>query len=760
MKNSNIGTRMSDNYKNKINKYLNIENFETINTENTNNLDNLSLDILENQFNELLSEYQIAKTKNIQAMKKNIEIYNSSNPYKNKNVKINNTLGYVTNGNVFKKYINGEQTIPGDIITIKVNLLQNIFNLEIGRTIPTNPPLIVGTPMRIDVQSVGNEGSNVIVSGNSKISSSYLGCYKDSDKSHTMDIQPDSLEQIFNYETCKNRAIDLGAKYFGVQNIDLNTGLSQCLTSNDINKTKELGSADTHTDSSVWSINTKKANAYMILQNNCDIYFYDENNNLLENKSLSNQRDHVDKSTINSCTKSNDCQSFIYLQDDNIFSVNKGSSPSDNKGKVYNYDISKYKKYAYPNKVASKGKTGKNWMLSGSGLMPNEWIGSNDGSFYLQMTSDGFLTLNIVSSYKNGCSVYNIDEMTYGLTNANAVYKLSSISNPSLIGKIGYINDDSTLLEYPSNMIIKSNNYLKIENYDSSPYDIQGGVSGSYSNCKNSCSSNPECGAFVLDTNNNCYLKSNEAYPKGLRKPKENTTLYVKELRIKPNYLNTYTKYYAQDSVGYDNINNPILNSTNSSCQDTCNNSSLCAGYVYDNGSCWIKYKIPISNITPSQDSQTKTVYIRNTKATTFDGKDYVNINTEKWNNYVNNNTQMSYDININNKSLINESHQEELDNLETELYLLATQITNKIQSLENKNVKINEELKKSIEKFKKNTEEIKDIQIETNKFTDSNTTNSMLNDSNIIVLKSNYKYIGFSILAIIIIIITINKIK
>jgi hypothetical protein len=44
--------------------------------------------------------------------------------------------------------------------------------------------------------------------------------------------------------------------------------------------------------------------------------------------------------------------------------------------------------------------------------------------------------------------------------------------------------------------------------------------------------------------------------------------------------------------------------------------------------------------------------------------------------------------------------------------------------------------------------------------FKNSNLTNSMLSDTDIRVLQSNYSYIGITILAIIIVIITMNKIK
>jgi hypothetical protein len=138
-----------------------------------------------------------------------------------------------------------------------------------------------------------------------------------------------------------------------------------------------------------------------------------------------------------------------------------------------------------------------------------------------------------------------------------------------------------------------------------------------------------------------------------------------------------------------------------------------------------------------------------------------VKIDTNSWTSYVNNGNQMSYTDNPNiTQNLLTNAQQSELNEMEIQLYLLATQISNKIQYFEKNNISINNQLKTSINEFKNNVEQIKDIKIETGKYTNTNTTNSMLTDSDLIVLKSNYSYIGFSILAIIIVIITMNKIK
>jgi hypothetical protein len=122
-----------------------------------------NLENLENKFNDLLSKYQSLKKDSLENISENIELYNTENPYKNKNIKFtDNVIGYVTNENVFKKYPNGIQTIPGNVVIINIPF----GNLQTGDTISTTPPLIVGTPITKKNQSVGDEGKNVIVSTN------------------------------------------------------------------------------------------------------------------------------------------------------------------------------------------------------------------------------------------------------------------------------------------------------------------------------------------------------------------------------------------------------------------------------------------------------------------------------------------------------------------------------------------------------------------------------------------------------------------
>jgi hypothetical protein len=272
------------NYQNKINKQNKLftskfnEGFVMNSPPKCTVQEQSELESLESQFNILLSKYQTLKEQSIQSMDTNIQLYNATNPYKNKNIKFsNNVIGYVTNENVFKRYPDGIQTVPGNFVLINFPYK----NLSTGKTINTTPPLIVGTPMQIGGQTVGNEGVNVVVTQNSAISDTYLGCYNDT-SARAMTAQ-DGGSQTYNHATCKTRAMDIGAQYFGLQYVNTTTGLSQCFTSNDLTQTTQYGLNVIYDTSTVWTISpqTPTANSYMVLQSNGDIYFYDQTNTLL-----------------------------------------------------------------------------------------------------------------------------------------------------------------------------------------------------------------------------------------------------------------------------------------------------------------------------------------------------------------------------------------------------------------------------------------------------------------------------------------------
>jgi PAN domain len=188
-----------------------------------------------------------------------------------------------------------------------------------------------------------------------------------------------------------------------------------------------------------------------------------------------------------------------------------------------------------PNWAASKGKYGVPRLTTGQVLGPNEWIASTNGLIMLIMQTDGNLVL-YSSSTKINCSEQN--GKSFGGPWANAVYELSEQGFPGNMSKIGYVDSNNVLSEYPADMIKKTNQYRMLPNTDSGGNDF-GGMPMQNSNvdqCKSACTDNDNCAGFVFDrSNNNCWLKDQNVFPKSARQINNNLDLYLRQPKINNN---------------------------------------------------------------------------------------------------------------------------------------------------------------------------------------------------------------------------------
>ncbi len=144
---------------------------------------------------------------------------------------------------------------------------------------------------------------------------------------------------------------------------------------------------------------------------------------------------------------------------------------------------------------------------------------------------------------------------------------MNQVGMPSLVGKIGYIDSDSKLNTYPDENITLSNNYIEMNNFDSTGHDLP---SAAFSNatlddCKTACNSNKNCYGFVYNNNTKaCYPKDKTMYPNGTKRPLSNVDLYVR----KPTLINTPigvpNTIVDIDSIRYNNYDKTNQNVSNS----------------------------------------------------------------------------------------------------------------------------------------------------------------------------------------------------
>ena len=269
-----------------------------------------------------------------------------------------------------------------------------------------------GTTVSNAVATLTNSGSlSVLNSSQIPISdtpvqnpTNYLGCY--GDKSARAMPLYNGGKQMYDHDACRNLAEEQNKKYYGLQNSTSGAN-AQCVLSDDILQVRKYGKAG----------NCKK------------------NGDLWTGGGWSNAVYTRDPEETNNY--------YLILQDDGNMCVYRGS-PSDNQGGVWCSKTNGKAQKPNPRYTAAKSKFARNWLSSGDTLATNEFIGSNDGSIYLMMQSDGNLVL-YTSSDEINCTK-DAGGLFTGGTGANAVYKMDKVGDPSVLSKYGYIDENSGII--------------------------------------------------------------------------------------------------------------------------------------------------------------------------------------------------------------------------------------------------------------------------------------------------------------------------
>jgi hypothetical protein len=323
---------------------------------------------------------------------------------------------------------------------------------------------------------VNNSSGAAVWSSPSGSPIGYLGCYGDAgDRAMTLF---NGGKQNYDYSLCVGEAYKGKYKYFGLQNSTSGKN-AQCALSNDINRTMRYGKANNCTKISdgTWS-GGGWSNA---------VYSMD--------------------SMINS---------FLILQDDGNMCVYRGTSPSDNQGYIWGTQTNGKQKDKNSAFTAEKSKFGKNWIPNGTTLAAGDFIGSNNGSIYLLMQTDGNLVL-YTSERTDGCSA-NSSGKQMGGSWMNALYEFASSGFEKNVGKLGFIDENDVLYEYPSNNAELTKSYTKFPKFDAYGADLTASAYGGATKeqCQTTCDNKKDCYGFAYDFQNKaCYPKSSAMWPYG-----------------------------------------------------------------------------------------------------------------------------------------------------------------------------------------------------------------------------------------------------
>jgi hypothetical protein len=161
--------------------------------------------------------------------------------------------------------------------------------------------------------------------------------------------------------------------------------------------------------------------------------------------------------------------------------------------------------------------------------------------FALQGTAAGsskcFVSNDLSSVKKYGeakpCTK-SLDDKTYGNNGINAIYQMNQLGDPSVVGKMGYVDFNSKVTEIPDSMIELETTYDEYENYGTTSSSIYTLQNATYESAADKCNSSSSYYGFTLDTSTNVakFYGSTVLNPSN-RILQPNTTLYIRKRTIK-----------------------------------------------------------------------------------------------------------------------------------------------------------------------------------------------------------------------------------
>ena len=416
-----------------------------------------------------------------------------------------NGTSYAVSGGI--KLWSSETSGVGNAATISIQGSLSVINSE-----------------SMSIFNIPNNNNNQVYqdpASNGGTPSDYIGCYGDTGNRA---IANTSNNQYLTLDQCKKLATDNNYTYYGWQ-YNRQTLNGWCVGSNDMNQINKYGPA---TNCTKLSDGTMGGGAW--------------------------------SNAMYKITPPSDF--FLILQDDGNLCLYKGTGPTNNQGSIWCAMTNGQQQKPNPAFAASKGKFGKNYIKTGDTLAAGDFIGSNDGSIYLLMQSDGNLVLYTSQNVENCTNIVGVSNI--GGQGATALYKMSEVGNLANLGKIGYVDKNSEIYSYPDNKIGLSNTYMRYPESDSYGYDIPGAAysGSSVDQCKNTCNNLSDCYGFAYDyVHNVCYPKDNNMFPVGSKQPLPGIAdLYVREKMVKEGFetvginTNKWKNYANNNNIFNDSI--------------------------------------------------------------------------------------------------------------------------------------------------------------------------------------------------------------
>lgn len=126
------------------------------------------------------------------------------------------------------------------------------------------------------------------------------------------------------------------------------------------------------------------------------------------------------------------------------------------------------------------------------------------------------------------------------------------------VGKVGYIDDNGVISEYPKDMVSYGNQFKQISNQSGGGSTLKKITKSSVDNCKKECINNKQCNGFVFNKiseslgGQTCYLKQN-MYPMDDLDLDLETDTYIRNININNNF-SCINKIIGIDSSQFDKL--------------------------------------------------------------------------------------------------------------------------------------------------------------------------------------------------------------
>ncbi len=705
---------------------------------------------------------------------KQINRVSSSNPYLNKNIYFTDgTICYVTNQGIVKPYadleaynaIAGKNGCPPKEY-ISLNIPWSLDYVK-GATIPTEPPLIVGTPMVIG-QSCGNEGDNVYVNKYFKgsVEPSYVGCFAAAEQNDNVTFiggKPDSVG-TYTYNDCKEAAISSGYQYFALQNVDHASSKGYCAVTNELTKINAYGESVIPSKTIVlWSSNTSnQPGNTCTLTNTGSLAVIDSSGKSIYATPSSTTTDsgylgcYADKSIramentsagayypLEKCKELAKEKGFKYYAGQNAQKDSSVWCAGSN-------DLDVATKYGLATNCINKDGT-----ILGGGWSNSIYSVEAGSSYYLLLGDDGNMCIYRGTDPNNNQGIIWCSETKGKQQNANP----NMVSSKGKYGK-NWIKTDSVLAsgDFVSStngdLVLKmeSDGNLVLYTYTMEP------------NCK--AMSDGIVGGGV--NANATYNIQQQSFPQnmGLYGYVDADSVLKEYPESMVGFTNDYQIHLNSDLPGNDITSLSVNNETD--CQTECNGNDKCGAYVYQvsTKTCWLKNK-SMREKPQLQFNKGTTLGLRKPKlqGNSTCGSKISPIDSIQYNNYIKG-EQMTQDTTCDAKMVSNEDKMK-LDKVKQELYVVGETIASKMEALYKENANIvsslntnNAQFKKDLEQYKTTTTKIKqELGIQSNSTIEGmqnlnqrlnmSDVNGMLLDSDLKVLQENYSYILWGILAV-----------